>query len=71
MKYNKPIHVLNLSLHRVKKTNLYDVFIGLGWKNHRRVKVIGGSVSIIEGQELSSIQRAAIIKSIGGNDARG
>lgn len=32
---------------RVKKTNLFDVFIGDGWKNHARVYLKDGKLSFV------------------------
>ncbi|UOF80665.1 hypothetical protein [Caudoviricetes sp.] len=71
MKYNKPIEVLGMSIYRVKKTNLYDIFTGKGWKSHRRIKKVGDNISVIEGSDFSGVQRAAIVKSIGEQNARG
>ena len=53
-------------IKQVKKTKLYDVFIGTGWKNHSRVLVHDGHVHHKTGRSLSKIQYVEIVKSIGG-----
>lgn len=32
---------------QVKKTNLYDVFVGSGWKNHARIYFKNNKVSFV------------------------
>jgi hypothetical protein len=56
---------MDMTIIQVKKSNFYDVFIGNGWKNHRRIHMNNGKLSVVEGEELSSIQRAAITKTLG------
>jgi hypothetical protein len=56
-----------MKILRVKKTKLFDVFIGSGWKNHSRVLVNEvGHIFHKEGKKLSKIQYIEISKTIGG-----
>lgn len=52
---------------RVKKTNMYDVFMGDGWKNHSRIYYDNGRVSLVNGNKLSRIKFIEISKEIGAN----
>lgn len=52
-------------IKRVKKTSLYDVFVGLGWKNHSRVSIHNGHVQLHSGNSLSKIQYVEIAKTVG------
>lgn len=65
MKYNKVIQVpnSNIGILRVKKTNMYDVFMGLGWHNHTRIK-IKETGYIMDRGSLSAIQCKVILEAI-------
>jgi hypothetical protein len=53
-----------LKIQRVKRTNLYDVFLGQGWNNHTRVTVKDKHVHIIKGNPLTKIQFVEIAKTV-------
>lgn len=53
-------------IKQVKKTHFYDIFNGMGWKNHTRVFVRDGHVLYKSGNKLTKIQYIEISKSIGG-----
>ena len=36
-----------MKILRVKKTNLFDIFVGDGWKNHARVYLKDGKLSFV------------------------
>lgn len=65
IKYTKPIHILNMTLIQIKKSNFYDIFFGLGWKNHKRISFFENKVSVVEGSDLTQIQKIAIAKTLG------
>ena len=52
-------------IKRVKKTNLFDVFIGFGWYGHTRVSIHNGHVKHISGKYLPKIKYVEIGKTIG------
>ena len=53
-----------MKILRVKKTNIYDVFCGLGWKNHSRIVNKDGHISLMTGKPLTKIQYVEISKTI-------
>lgn len=59
IKYNKPIHVGNITL--IKHVHdMWDVFFGIGFHNHRRVRVNRGFVRVVEGKDISSEHKKLI-----------
>lgn len=54
-------------IKQVKKTKLFDIFQGSGWKQHTRVMVRDGHVFFKEGKPLTKIQYVEVSKSIGSN----
>ena len=57
-------------IKRVKRTPYFDVFIGIGWKNHTRVFVKDGHVIYKSGNSLTKIQYVEISKSVGERDEK-
>ncbi len=51
-------------IKRVKRTNVYDVFLGNGWKEHTRISFNKGHVNFIAGKYLKPIQFVAIAKTL-------
>lgn len=51
-----------MKILRVKHTNLYDIFIGEGWKNHARIYFKNSKLSFVgkENVRLSPAQVQAI-----------
>jgi hypothetical protein len=54
-----------MKILQVKKTPLYDVFTGGGWKNHTRVFVKDGHVLYKAGTKLTRMQYVEVSKSVG------
>jgi len=53
-----------MKILRVKRTHIYDVFTGDGWKNWSRYHVKQGKVLYIAGNSLPKIDLIRISKSI-------
>lgn len=53
-----------MKIVRVKKTHMYDVFTGDGWKNHTRVLSKNNHIIYKSGTRLSKIQYVEISKTI-------
>jgi hypothetical protein len=51
-----------IKIIRVKKTPMFDVFVGDGWMNHTRCYYKGGKVSFVGGGiKLSSTQYKSLL----------
>lgn len=55
-----------LTIKRVKKTNVYDLFVGNGWSHHSRVALQNGYVKLIGGKKLLPVQIAEFVKTVKG-----
>jgi len=54
-----------MKILRVKKTNLYDVFMGEGWENWSRYSLVKGRyLSFVNGKELPKMLLGKIFKEI-------
>lgn len=51
-------------IKRVKKTNLYDIFSGIGWTTHSRIARQRGYIKLISGKHLQKYQTVEIIKTL-------
>ena len=55
-----------LTIKRVKKTNIYDLFTGHGWSHHSRVTLKNGYVKLVAGKKLLPVQIAEFVKTVKG-----
>jgi len=57
-----------MKILRVKKTNMYDVFMGEGWKHWTRVRDSQDGLMFLKGNKLNSshMRTAAILIALGG-----
>lgn len=53
-----------LTIKRVKKTNMFDIFIGTGWKTHSRIAKTGTHIKLLSGNRLQKYQIVEIIKTL-------
>lgn len=51
-------------IKRVKKTNLFDIFLGEGWENHSRVAVVGEHLKHVSGKVLPRFVAIKVMKTI-------
>lgn len=63
------IGVNGMKILRVKRTNLYDVYLGNGWTNHTRImlkdaKADAQYIQYISGHKLTKIQSIQALKTI-------
>ena len=49
---------------RVKKTNMYDVFMGNGWNSHSRVAMLGNKLKLLSGNKLQAYQVVEFFKEV-------